>query len=96
MQLSNEIVVLYISWLYNRLKVNIFCADVNLMDQRPSVIASAAILAAFDATLTRNAMDHRISVISSWGNIESVSLFSSVFMFFKSSYLDKEKKKNRT
>ncbi|RDX57735.1 Cyclin-D5-1, partial [Mucuna pruriens] len=47
------------------------CADVNLMDQRPSIIASAAILAAFDATLTRKAMDLRISVIQSWGNLES-------------------------
>ncbi|XP_020230428.1 cyclin-D5-1 [Cajanus cajan] len=49
--------------------------DVNLMDQRPSIIASASILAAFDATLTRNAMDFRISVISSWGNIESGHVF---------------------
>ncbi|XP_061338917.1 cyclin-D5-1-like [Gastrolobium bilobum] len=50
--------------------------DVNLMDQRPSIIASAAILAAFDATLTRKAMDLRISVISSWGNLESGHVFS--------------------
>ncbi|XP_027362025.1 cyclin-D5-1-like [Abrus precatorius] len=49
--------------------------DVNLMDQRPSIIASAAILAAFDATLTRKTMDLRISVISSWGNLESGHVF---------------------
>ncbi|KAG4973160.1 hypothetical protein AAZX31_11G047400 [Glycine max] len=49
--------------------------DVNLMDQRPSIIASAAILAALDATLTRKAMDLRISVISSWGNLESGHVF---------------------
>lgn len=57
-----------------------FCADVNLMDQKPSIIASAAILAAFDATLTKKAMDLRIGVISSWGNLESVSLISSAFI----------------
>ncbi|KAJ1414542.1 Cyclin-like [Sesbania bispinosa] len=50
--------------------------DVNLMDQRPSIIASAAILAAFDATLTKKAMDLRINLISSWGNIESGHVFS--------------------
>ncbi|KAL2348316.1 hypothetical protein Fmac_002316 [Flemingia macrophylla] len=49
--------------------------DVYLMDQRPSIIASAAILAAFDATLTRNAMDLRVRVISSWGNLESGYVF---------------------
>ncbi|KAJ1381788.1 Cyclin-like [Sesbania bispinosa] len=50
--------------------------DVNLMDQRPSIIASAAILAAFDATLTKKAMDLRINLIPSWGNIESGHVFS--------------------
>ncbi|KAF7809917.1 cyclin-D5-1-like [Senna tora] len=48
-----------------------FVKEVNLIDYRPSVIASASILAAFDATLTRTAMDLRLSVISSWGSIES-------------------------
>jgi len=47
------------------------------MDQRPSIIAAAAVLAAFDATLTKKAMDLRISVISSWGNLESVGLLFS-------------------
>ncbi|KAL1316148.1 hypothetical protein HN51_068382 [Arachis hypogaea] len=50
--------------------------DVNLMDQRPSIIASAAILAAVDATLTRKTMDLRIRKISSWGNLESGDVFS--------------------
>ncbi|CAL0314378.1 unnamed protein product [Lupinus luteus] len=50
--------------------------DINLMDQRPSIIASAAVMAAFDATLTRNGMDHRLSAISSWGNIERGHVFS--------------------
>ncbi|KAK7406456.1 hypothetical protein VNO78_08082 [Psophocarpus tetragonolobus] len=49
--------------------------DVNLMDQRPSIIASAAILAAFDIRLTRKTMNLRISVISSWGNLESEHVF---------------------
>ncbi|KAL9327595.1 hypothetical protein ACSQ67_002598 [Phaseolus vulgaris] len=49
--------------------------DVNLMDQRPSIIASAAILAASDATLTRKGMDLRISVISSCASLESGDVF---------------------
>ncbi|CAL0311583.1 unnamed protein product [Lupinus luteus] len=52
--------------------------DINIMHQRPSTIASAAVLAAFDATLTRNAMDHMISAISSWGNIESEKIRNKV------------------
>lgn len=47
------------------------------MDQRPSIIASAAILAASDATLTRKGMDLRISVISSCASLESVGLLFS-------------------
>ncbi|KAK7252774.1 hypothetical protein RIF29_36969 [Crotalaria pallida] len=62
--------------------------DINLMDQRPSIIASAAVLAAFDATLTRNAMDHMISAISSWGNIESGHVFSCYNLI-------QEKKRNK-
>ncbi|XP_019444922.1 PREDICTED: cyclin-D5-1-like isoform X2 [Lupinus angustifolius] len=62
--------------------------DINLMDQRPSIIASAAVLAAFDATLTRNAIDLMISAISSWGNIESGHVFSCYNLI-------QEKKRNK-
>lgn len=62
------------------------------MDQRPSIIASAAILAALDATLTRKAMDLRLSLISSWGNVESVSLFRLHSTMLINCYLDKELK----
>jgi cyclin D5 len=57
-------------------------ADFNLMNQRPSIIASASILAAYDSTLTKQEMDLRLSVISSWGNLESVSLISNINLFF--------------
>ncbi|KAK2372535.1 hypothetical protein P8452_45826 [Trifolium repens] len=50
--------------------------DFNLMNQRPSIIASASILAAYDSTLTKQEMDLRLSVISSWGNLESGHVFS--------------------
>ncbi|KAI4315063.1 hypothetical protein L6164_027910 [Bauhinia variegata] len=50
--------------------------DVNLINHRPSIIASAAILATFDCTLTRQTMNHRISVIPSWGSLESEHVFS--------------------
>lgn len=58
------------------------CADFNLMNQRPSIIASAAILASFDSTLTKKAMDLRISLVSTWGNLESVSLINSSNLYF--------------
>ncbi|CAK8539639.1 unnamed protein product [Lathyrus sativus] len=50
--------------------------DFNLMNQRPSIIASASILAAFDSTLTQKEIDIQIRLISSWGNIESEQVFS--------------------
>ncbi|CAJ2646069.1 unnamed protein product [Trifolium pratense] len=50
--------------------------EFNLMNQRPSIIASASILAAYDSTLTKKEMDLRLSVISSWGNLESGQVFS--------------------
>ena len=45
------------------------------MDHRPSVIAAAAVLAAFDGQLTRKTMDCKMSVISLWGSRENVSFF---------------------
>lgn len=50
--------------------------DFNLMNQRPSTIASASILAAFDSTLTKKEIDLRISLISSCGNLENEHVFS--------------------
>ncbi|XP_028787098.1 cyclin-D5-1-like [Neltuma alba] len=49
--------------------------DISLTDHRPSVIASAAILAASDATLTRHSVDLCLSSIS-WGSLESELVFS--------------------
>ena len=43
------------------------------MDHRPSVIAAAAVLAAFDGQLTRKTMDYKMSLISLWGSRENVS-----------------------
>lgn len=48
--------------------------EINLMDFRPSVIAFAAILAASDDQLTRNAMEIKMSVIPSLGSLPKVSL----------------------
>ncbi|KAK4260167.1 hypothetical protein QN277_003317 [Acacia crassicarpa] len=49
--------------------------DISSIDQRPSVIASAALLAASDATLTRQSVDLCVSSIS-WGSLESELVFS--------------------
>lgn len=59
------------------------CADFNLMNQRPSTIASASILAAFDSTLTKKEIDLRISLVSSCGNLDSVSLITSNFILIE-------------
>ena len=58
-------------------RVLFVCTDFNLMNQRPSIIASASISAAFDSTLTKKEIDLRVSLISSCGNLESVSSITS-------------------
>ncbi|GFY86629.1 hypothetical protein Acr_05g0002680 [Actinidia rufa] len=44
--------------------------EIHLMDFRPSIIAVAAVLAASDDHLTRQAMELKISVIPSWGALK--------------------------
>lgn len=66
---------------------NIFGAEINLVDHRPSVIAAAAVLAAFDGQLTKKTMDCKMSVISLWGSRENVS-----FLFIVNQWMDKLKK----
>ncbi|KAH7846595.1 hypothetical protein Vadar_015810 [Vaccinium darrowii] len=48
---------------------------VNLKDFRPSVIAVAAILAASDDQLTRNAMEIKMSVIPSMGSLQKEDIY---------------------
>ncbi|KAJ7952763.1 Cyclin [Quillaja saponaria] len=50
--------------------------EINLMDNRPSIIASAAVLVAFDGQLTKKTVELRINVISSWGSQESEHVYS--------------------
>ncbi|KAK3016526.1 hypothetical protein RJ639_006849 [Escallonia herrerae] len=44
--------------------------EINLMDHSPSVIAAASVLAACHGQLTREAMESKTSVISSWGSLD--------------------------
>ena len=53
--------------------------DVNLMDQRPSVVARAATLVALDRKLTRETMEIEINSFSPSGLLEIVSPQSNYF-----------------
>lgn len=46
------------------------------MDHRPSVVAAAAILAAYDNHLPEGMLEMKISVVPSWGPSEKVINFS--------------------
>lgn len=60
----------------------------NLVDYRPSVVAAAAILAAFDERLTQDLAEFKLRIISLRGSLETVSFklfywnFSQTFIFW--------------
>lgn len=43
------------------------------MDHRPSMIAAAAVLAASDANMTRQAVELKMNVVPCWDSLEIVS-----------------------
>ncbi|KAH6803386.1 hypothetical protein C2S51_031633 [Perilla frutescens var. frutescens] len=45
-------------------------AEINVMDHRPSVIAAAAVLAAYDHHLTKKTLEIKINDVPSWGSVE--------------------------
>lgn len=47
-------------------------AEINLVDHRPSIVAAAAILAAYDDHLSKEMLEMKINVVSSWGSLEKV------------------------
>ncbi|KAK9285320.1 hypothetical protein L1049_024511 [Liquidambar formosana] len=50
--------------------------DINSMGHRPSIIAAAAVLTASDGQLSRETVENKLNVISSWGSLENEHLFS--------------------
>ncbi|XP_048232287.1 cyclin-D5-1 [Ricinus communis] len=50
--------------------------EINLLDHRPSIIAMAAVLAASDNQLTRQELELKMKVISSWGSLQNEHIFS--------------------
>ncbi|KAF2294704.1 hypothetical protein GH714_015660 [Hevea brasiliensis] len=45
--------------------------EINLLDYQPSIVAAAALLAASDNQLTKQELELKMKVISSWGSLES-------------------------
>lgn len=43
------------------------------MEHRPSIIAAAAVLAAYDYHLTKKVMEIKMNAVPSWGSLEKVS-----------------------
>lgn len=48
-------------------------AEINVMEHRPSIIAAAAVLAAYDYHLTKKVMEIKMNAVPSWGSLEKVS-----------------------
>lgn len=46
------------------------------MDHQPSIIAAAAVLAAYDYHLTKKILEIKINAVPSWGSLEKVSSFA--------------------
>lgn len=51
------------------------------MDTRPSIIAAAAVLAAFDSQLTRKIMELKMNVISFWRSEDKVGHSLDIIRF---------------
>lgn len=62
--------------------MSFFNAEVNLEDNRPSVIAAAAALLAFDDRLTRRSLELKMNSISHCRFLEIVSCYSRIHFFF--------------
>ncbi|KAG4175897.1 hypothetical protein ERO13_A11G215600v2, partial [Gossypium hirsutum] len=54
--------------------------EISLVDHRPSIIAAAAVLAAYDRRLTRKSIDLNVDFISFWGTLENEHIFWSYNM----------------
>ncbi|CAI9763360.1 unnamed protein product [Fraxinus pennsylvanica] len=55
----------------------LFCnAEINVVQNRPSIIAAAAVLAAYDYQLTNKELEIKMNTISSWGSLEKEHIFS--------------------
>ncbi|GLT68792.1 hypothetical protein SLA2020_409940 [Shorea laevis] len=50
--------------------------EISFLDHRPSVVAAAAVLAAFDGGLTQKAMELKMDFISTWGSLENENMYS--------------------
>ncbi|XP_022741364.1 cyclin-D5-1-like [Durio zibethinus] len=50
--------------------------ETRLVDHRPSIIAAAAVLAASDGRLTRQAMELKMDFVSYWGSVENERIFA--------------------
>ncbi|KAJ8765694.1 hypothetical protein K2173_014816 [Erythroxylum novogranatense] len=56
--------------------LNLFlCSDENSLDHRPSAIAAAAVLAAYNSQFTRKELELKMTMISPWNSQENVSFF---------------------
>jgi len=55
--------------------------DVNLIGNRPSIIAVAATLVAMDPKLTKSSLDLKIKAFSPIGFLEIVSPYSRLYIF---------------
>ncbi|CAA3001128.1 cyclin-D5-1-like isoform X1 [Olea europaea subsp. europaea] len=50
--------------------------EINVVENRPSIIAAAVVLAAYDYQLTKKVLEIKVNTISSWGSLEIERIFS--------------------
>ncbi|KAL2528351.1 Cyclin-D5-1 [Forsythia ovata] len=50
--------------------------EINVVENRPSIIAAAALLSAYDYQLTKKVLEIKMNTISSWGSLEKENIFS--------------------
>ncbi|KAL0431498.1 UNVERIFIED_CONTAM: Cyclin-D5-1 [Sesamum radiatum] len=50
--------------------------EINVVEHRPSIIAAAAVLAAYNYRLTKTTLENKIEAVPSWGSLEKEHVFS--------------------
>ncbi|PIN06119.1 G1/S-specific cyclin D [Handroanthus impetiginosus] len=67
--------------------------EINVMEHRPSIIAAAAVLAAYDYGLTKKVLEIKVNAIPSWGSLEKEHTFSCYSLLQEIGMLKSKKSK---
>lgn len=68
----NDLYTFFSTWIYNAWDI-FLSAEIDASKHRPSVIAAAVVLAAYDNHLTEVELGSKVGGVTSWGSVERVS-----------------------